>query len=558
MGRHWILGVLLVATFALPSASAVMVTTCEGVLSGDQGVASLRAGGPRPITPDRERGAATAMGRGGECGLHAPTVVPCLGYDLAWANPPSGAPPVHVHKERVLGQACNFPSLTLAYEARTGEANGTFVLDVEGDALAEGVSDALDGNVERGVVTVHSGPRDERALTNSPRPALPSVRVTVGFAASWGPEGCAQAAGFAWVRVGEQATGIAAPPGFLAPLCDAEVADVLVPIRNLLTLSERGAPEAAAAAAVAQRALAQHGPVPFAAPDIVQERRDDGARNVESIETMGEATVEAFSPSNLLSTQSKACAEDLCIDSSKQLGAPTLARVQPPPPAPQGALLSAAPEGAAMGAMRASDARTDGESAILAPTDGREAAVAAPRERGPPTVATFDAAELPERAFPTFARAAVGATALLLLALYQRLGRPAALKNPVRQALYDAVQARGAATTVEAARAVGCPRKSAEYHLDYLVRLGLLRLDGTPARRLYAAPTAPAAKPAEPLTERLLALVRGRPGISTTEIATEMGVSRTRADRAVKELAIEGRIASTVDGGVRRIQVASS
>lgn len=556
MGRLWILGVLLVATFALPSASAVAVTTCDTVLGADYSIVSMRGGAPRPLAPDRERATTATSVRGGECGLHAPTLVPCLGYDLSWANPPPGAPPVRVQKDRVLGQACSFPTLTLAYEARTGEANGTFVLDVDGDALAGDVFDALDGNVERGVVTVHSGPRDERALTNSPRPAFPSVRVTVGFAASWGPEGCAQAAGFAWVRIGDQLTGLAAPPGFLAPLCDAEVADVLVPIRSLLALTERGAPEAAGAIAVAQRALAQHGPVPVHAPDRMEER--DGVRDVDGIEAMGEATLDALGPGNLLAAQSKACAEGVCVDTSRQLGAPDVARVQSLPSSPQGALLTTAPEEAAMGAMRASDATPERNEATLAPTVVREAAIPAPREGGAPALAGFEAMDVPSNPVTALAGAALGAAALLLAALYQRLGRPAALKNPVRQALYDAVQARGAATTVEAARAVGCPRKSAEYHLDYLVRLGLLRLDGTPARRLYAAPTAPAPKPAEPLTERLLALVRGRPGISTTEIATEMGVSRTRADRAVKELAIEGRIASTVDGGVRRIQVAGS
>src|SRR5205823_1402631 len=91
----------------------------------------------------------------------------------------------------------------------------------------------------------------------------------------------------------------------------------------------------------------------------------------------------------------------------------------------------------------------------------------------------------------------------------------------------------------------GVERRVADYHLRYLARLGLLReeppLDGP---RRFAPPASPRASPLASLDDRLLDVVRERPGASTAEVARLVGLTLSRADRRLKSLALEGRVES--------------
>lgn len=160
---------------------------------------------------------------------------------------------------------------------------------------------------------------------------------------------------------------------------------------------------------------------------------------------------------------------------------------------------------------------------------------------------------------PLLAGVAAAAGAVLLLAafaLYQRITRANALKHEGRAALLRACQAQPCgATSGELAAATGMQRKTAEYHLRYLARLGLLRVDRAPdGPRRYALPTAarPEAQAAS-LDACVLARIREQPGASTGDLARDLGVDRRRVDRRVKDLLLGGLIESRVERGTRRL-----
>lgn len=151
------------------------------------------------------------------------------------------------------------------------------------------------------------------------------------------------------------------------------------------------------------------------------------------------------------------------------------------------------------------------------------------------------------------ASAGAAALAWAFWALYQRVARPGALAHPLRAALHDACAREGRAFTVtELAHAVGAERKTTEYHLRYLVRLGLLREHARSAGALYAIPALALAARVDALTQALHALARERPGFTTREAAASLGLTRPRAERRLRELATQGRLVSSIEDGERR------
>src|SRR5439155_27054919 len=135
--------------------------------------------------------------------------------------------------------------------------------------------------------------------------------------------------------------------------------------------------------------------------------------------------------------------------------------------------------------------------------------------------------------------AAAGALAILAVSLYQRIRRPAALAHPARAALHAALAERASgATVVELAAAAGLERKTAEYHLLYLARLGIVRSEVPPEGGRRFSLHAQAQPPG--LHERILSAVATSPGATTREIAKLLGVSRARADRRGKDLVLGG------------------
>lgn len=124
---------------------------------------------------------------------------------------------------------------------------------------------------------------------------------------------------------------------------------------------------------------------------------------------------------------------------------------------------------------------------------------------------------------------------------------------PPRRALVHAglASAGGARSAGELARALGMERKTAEYHLHCLVRLGLVRMErGTDGIRRFCLPKV---ETGPDLRDLVLARIRAQPGLSTGELGRALGVSHTRVDRRVKDLILQGLAESTPLDGTRRI-----
>lgn len=182
------------------------------------------------------------------------------------------------------------------------------------------------------------------------------------------------------------------------------------------------------------------------------------------------------------------------------------------------------------------------------PTVFTPQATGAPTARAPPPLE-------PGAGLAPMAAATAGATILGLVAwvLYQRIARAKALDHPARARLHDVCVAAAAPLGVsEIARRAELPTKAALYHLRYLVRAGLLREDRSPEGwSRFVVPGAAPAPATAPLDARVLGLLLERPGLSTREMAQEMGVKYGRMDRVLKDLLCDGHVESRVEEGRR-------
>lgn len=148
---------------------------------------------------------------------------------------------------------------------------------------------------------------------------------------------------------------------------------------------------------------------------------------------------------------------------------------------------------------------------------------------------------------------AVASLLAVALALYQRVRRHAALDHPARRALHEACAALGRpASAGELGTVAGLARKTAEYHLLYLARLGLLRLDAAAdGVRRFALPTVPPRVPEASLDERLMQLLALDGGPTARELASRLGVSRSSVERRLRELVLEGTVEARKNGARR-------
>jgi DNA-binding transcriptional ArsR family regulator len=165
----------------------------------------------------------------------------------------------------------------------------------------------------------------------------------------------------------------------------------------------------------------------------------------------------------------------------------------------------------------------------------------------------------PPAALPATLAAGLG-LALLGAAwiLYHRIAKPLVLRHPNRAALYAAVNDRGSASAGDLAERLGMDRKTAEYHLTYIARHGLLREDRAPGRpRRFAALGTPRA-PSPPLQDHILAAIAAQPGMTSGEVAATVGAGSWRVQERVKDLLMAGRLESRVDAGTRRLYPASA
>lgn len=136
-----------------------------------------------------------------------------------------------------------------------------------------------------------------------------------------------------------------------------------------------------------------------------------------------------------------------------------------------------------------------------------------------------------------------------------RIERPAALAHPARGLLHQACVASSfPATAGELGARVGIARKTAEYHLRYLARLGLVHEQGlADGRRVFSSAAVRAAPRVDPASAALMVAVRARPGASLTELGAALGLARGRIERRAIELLRAGRLESRIESGTRRL-----
>ena len=180
----------------------------------------------------------------------------------------------------------------------------------------------------------------------------------------------------------------------------------------------------------------------------------------------------------------------------------------------------------------------------------------APAASAAPAAPAWLARERPDALLLSAAALAPVALAVAAFALYQRVHRPDALHHPARAALHEGLGLfPHGATAGMAASAAGLPRKTAEYHLTYLARMGLVRMhadaEGVTRYSLQAVPPEPS------LASKLLESVRTNPGATTAQLAALLGVSRARVDRRLKELVLAGELEAERDAGERRYRPAA-
>lgn len=499
----------------------------------------------------------------------------CLGYDLdAIVRPPGEIALRHVSLQldpvgvpvegttRVLAACDSEQELELRTMVSPGEAFGFLALS------GEDVQEAGSG--------VPALPEGEDQV----------VSFRIEFAIRWGGE-CEAPEGHATIAAQELNETYALPADAADPLCALlagetrvdPVALLVEHVEDLLDLALEQAPWLSSSIAYATHALDVVTPEEIdvagvrAAPntDVLQLHAGDGQGYGASAGASGQA-----------SAGQAEVAVEAEVDTPHAETAPRVdgATGEPAPPA-----AAPTPAPTSSPAHAAATSRTQARekpSPIASPTVPAPASPEWPRERsdpeplavvasappappsseeGPARVAAVSIAARTtiERAGPDPAKASLvvaagGALALVGFALYQRVQRPRALDHPGRAALYAAVEASPHALTAgELALLVYQQRKTAEYHLRYLARLGLLRTgrrdDGA---TIYHHPAAKPTSRPDPLGEALLGLVRARPGVTTAQAAAALSLTRPRAERRLRDLLVAGQLVAALDEGERK------
>jgi predicted transcriptional regulator len=146
--------------------------------------------------------------------------------------------------------------------------------------------------------------------------------------------------------------------------------------------------------------------------------------------------------------------------------------------------------------------------------------------------------------------------ALPVVGLYHRLHRDAALNNPVRARLYEAVATRPGITIQDAAEHVGIARTTAAYHLRILGREGLVierpsrktvhyyRNDGRLSEALQFRLQALASRRTRDVAE----VVSKQPGLQRSELATMLGISIATVNWHLRPLSERGLLREELRG----------
>jgi DNA-binding transcriptional ArsR family regulator len=493
-----------------------------------------------------------------------------------------------------------FPSARLEWNANLTGGHGTISFDID-------ANDVTNSTTHVGLASATTRPRPISLITElldkfeAPSPkvleghirpppsetrasgsdALPRFLIVVSFDVAWGGS-CQDAHGTIDYRVNDAPRHAQTPPKFFHGLCvlSTRPSDALVPraADALATLALGLVPSVPAsrfsafAASLALPALVTAleahvttGSTPIlhaSAPAIIigSDHPSEELRPSDPTRAVGNATLVLFDPRSLVYES-----HDATVTAS---GARLEARgdeqvTLPAAPPKQQISRAVAPKASSERDWRAPE---QGKTSLIGPVGSSSQG---PRERSlvdgrPPPPATR-LAQSHARVLQPPPRAVVRALVLVatsaaalaaaILALYPRITKPKALENEARHALLQACNTHKRAMTAgELARLTGLRRQAAEYHLRYLARLQLVRVErapGTPIR--YATHLAPKATFETPLLlSDVLARVHASPGATTRELADAFGARRPRLDRRLKDLLLDGLIESRVEDGSRR------
>ncbi len=219
--------------------------------------------------------------------------------------------------------------------------------------------------------------------------------------------------------------------------------------------------------------------------------------------------------------------------------------------------------------------RENDPTALLEPGAARPAARASPQDgdgdpthydiktttRKSPSVPRADPRELIAFAAAGAVAVAFGLAALLPFALYNRLSGHRLLEHATRRRVYDAVDARPGISATLAARETGVTYSTAVYHLDRLVRAGIVVVTGAGTRvRYYRNGVGMNARAREIATllentgiRRVLDSIEQDPGTYRAAIVSRLGVSAATVNWHLKRLIAMGVVKERADGRTSRL-----
>lgn len=148
------------------------------------------------------------------------------------------------------------------------------------------------------------------------------------------------------------------------------------------------------------------------------------------------------------------------------------------------------------------------------------------------------------------------AIGLALLALYHHLTKERVLEHPARRRLLELLDAEGALSTAEAARALEVSYRTARHHLEILLAFDLARAH--PERGVLRW-SRPGCRPAPSLTpgeERVLAHLETEEGLHLSGLARALGLAKATVKLHVDHLVAHGLVEDDRVGPLRVFRLA--
>jgi hypothetical protein len=163
-------------------------------------------------------------------------------------------------------------------------------------------------------------------------------------------------------------------------------------------------------------------------------------------------------------------------------------------------------------------------------------------------------------AVPGWRRALLRGLTLGTLSLFSRLNEARLFDHPARSEIHEFVRHNQGERLEVVRRSLGMSNGTMLHHVRILIDHDVLRLhrEGAMARLYLAGPRVPASPYLPVLRKRILALLRGTPGVSQREIAMSVGVSERVVSYHVGALKSQGLLAVERAGVANRCFAAPS